>query len=74
MKRLNRGRVRSFNEEKGYGFIIAEDGRLVFAHYTNIDGSGWRTLEYNEAVEFDMYETTEGLTALNIKPMGGTGA
>jgi CspA family cold shock protein len=69
-KPLNRGRVRTFNEERGFGFILDEDGRLIFCHYSNIDVVGHKTLQYNQEVEFDLYETSRGLEALNIKPLG----
>ena len=46
------GTVKFFNNEKGYGFVSRPDGDDVFVHYSNLEGSGFRTLEAGELVEF----------------------
>ena len=61
------GKVKWFNESKGYGFIEREDGADVFVHYTNIMGKGFRTLKENEEVEFEVNEGPKGLQAVNVE-------
>ena len=61
------GTVKFFNVEKGYGFIAPDDGAQdVFVHYSNITGTGYRTLEDGQRVEFDIVEGTRGPEARNI--------
>jgi len=60
------GRVKWFNESKGYGFIQREEGPDVFVHYSNIEGSGFRTLKENDEVEFEVNEGPKGLQAVNV--------
>ena len=61
------GKVKWFNNQKGYGFILLEDGREVFAHYTNIESEGYKTLAENQTVEFDLEDSERGLAAKHIK-------
>jgi CspA family cold shock protein len=61
-----KGRVKWFNEAKGYGFIEQEVGDDVFVHYTAITGEGFRTLYEGQEVEFDLTEGPKGLTAENV--------
>ncbi|MCL1899616.1 MAG: cold-shock protein [Promicromonosporaceae bacterium] len=64
------GTVKWFNAEKGYGFIAPEDGSAdVFAHYSAIQSNGYRSLEENQRVEFDVTEGPKGLQADNIRPL-----
>ena len=60
------GRVKWFNDVKGYGFICQDDGRDVFVHYTAIDGKGFRTLIEGQTVEFELREGPKGLQASNV--------
>ena len=60
------GTVKWFNEAKGYGFIRREDGPDLFLHYTNITGSGFRTLKEDDKVEFEVNEGPKGLQAVNV--------
>jgi CspA family cold shock protein len=60
------GTVKWFNEAKGYGFIKREDGPDLFVHYTNIAGSGFRTLKEEDKVEFEVNEGPKGLQAINV--------
>jgi CspA family cold shock protein len=63
-----RGRVKWFNENRGYGFIRREEGgNEVYVHYSNIDGEGFRTLSEGELVEFDILEGERGPEARNVK-------
>lgn len=61
------GTVKWFNSEKGYGFITGEDGKDVFAHYSQINGSGFRTLEEGQKVTFDVAQGQKRLQAENIE-------
>ncbi|MBN1970171.1 MAG: cold-shock protein [Tenericutes bacterium HGW-Tenericutes-5] len=60
------GKVKWFNAEKGFGFITTEDGKDVFAHFSQIQKSGFKTLEEGEAVSFDITEGQKGPQASNI--------
>lgn len=64
------GTVKWFNAEKGFGFITPADGSSdVFAHYSAISSSGYRTLEENQQVEYDVAQGPKGLQAENIRPL-----
>ncbi|HHM24090.1 MAG TPA: cold-shock protein [Bacteroidetes bacterium] len=63
---MQRGKVKWFNETKGYGFIEQEDGPDVFVHYTAIVGEGFRTLNEGDEVEFEVKEGEKGLQALRV--------
>lgn len=63
---MMQGKVKWFNENKGYGFIEQENGPDVFVHYTNIEGDGFRTLSEGQAVEFEVKEGDKGLQALRV--------
>lgn len=60
------GAVKWFNAEKGYGFITTEDGNDVFAHFSQIQKEGYRTLNEGEKVTFDVVEGAKGPQAENI--------
>ena len=64
---LATGSVKWFNAEKGYGFISREDGPDVFVHFSAIQGSGYRTLEEGQAVEFDVGPGRKGEEAQNVR-------
>jgi CspA family cold shock protein len=61
-----RGRVKWFNEDKGYGFIEKQDGGDVFVHFSAIQMDGFRTLEEGQEVEFDIVESDRGPQAANV--------
>ena len=61
-----KGRVKWFNETKGFGFIERTNGPDVFVHYSAIAGEGFRSLEEGQEVQFDVAETPKGLQATNI--------
>ncbi|WP_298459127.1 cold-shock protein [uncultured Cellulomonas sp.] len=64
------GTVKWFNAEKGFGFIAPDDGGAdVFAHYSAINSSGYRTLEENQKVQFDVTQGPKGPQAENISPL-----
>ena len=60
------GTVKWFNAEKGFGFITGEDGNDVFAHFSQIQKEGFKTLEEGQEVEFNVVEGQRGLQAENI--------
>jgi CspA family cold shock protein len=65
------GTVKWFNSEKGYGFIAPDDGSAdVFAHYSEIasQGGGFRNLDENQKVEYDLANGPKGPQASNIRP------
>ncbi len=66
---MARGKVKWFNEAKGYGFIEQEDGTDVFVHYSAIMSDGFKTLHENQEVEFDIVEGPKGLQSANVKPL-----
>ncbi|MHB1554017.1 MAG: cold-shock protein [Acidimicrobiales bacterium] len=61
------GTVKFFSNEKGYGFVSRPDGDDVFVHYSNIEGSGFRTLEAGQQVEFEIAQGRKGDEARNVK-------
>ena len=63
------GTVKWFNSEKGYGFISQDGGPDVFVHYSAIQEQGYRNLEENEKVEFDVSQGPKGLQAANVRRM-----
>jgi cold shock protein len=60
------GRVKWFNNSKGYGFIEREGGEDVFVHFSAIQGSGYRNLEEGQEVEFEIEKGPKGLQAANV--------
>ena len=63
------GTVKWFNPDKGYGFISQEDGPDVFVHFSAITGEGYRNLEENQKVEFDITQGQKGPQATNVRPV-----
>lgn len=60
------GRVKWFNNEKGYGFIDYVDGEDIFVHYSNIRQDGFKTLTEGQMVQFELIRTDKGLQAINV--------
>lgn len=64
------GKVKWFNPRKGYGFIEAQEGQKdIFVHYSDIEGSGFKTLNEDQQVSFDIVEGEKGLRAGNVMPV-----
>ena len=63
---MNKGTVKWFNAEKGYGFITGEDGADVFVHFSAIQGEGFKSLEEGQAVEFEVVNGEKGPQAVNV--------
>jgi CspA family cold shock protein len=61
------GTVKWFNAEKGFGFISREDGPDVFVHYSEITGDGYRSLEENQKVQFDITQGPKGPQAAQVR-------
>jgi CspA family cold shock protein len=61
------GTVKFFNDQKGFGFISREDGPVVFVHFSNIEGTGRRTLLDGQRVEFDIAPGRKGPEAVGVK-------
>ena len=66
-KKLATGTVKFFNSEKGFGFLSREQGEDVFVHYSNIQGSGYKSLEEGQRVEFDVAPGRKGEEAQNVR-------
>jgi len=61
------GKVKWFNNAKGYGFITTDEGQDAFVHYTSITGDGFKTLKEGEDVEFELTEGPKGAKAVNVQ-------
>lgn len=61
------GRVKWFNDAKGYGFITRDEGPDVFVHYSQIEGDGFKTLTEGQTVLFELIEGPKGLQAQNVR-------
>jgi CspA family cold shock protein len=63
---MSRGKVKWFNDAKGFGFIEREGGSDVFVHYTAIQSEGFKTLKQGQDVEFEIKDGDKGLQAANV--------
>ena len=63
---MNKGTVKWFNAEKGYGFITGEDGNDVFVHFSAIQAEGFKSLDEGQAVTFDLQQGARGMQAANV--------
>lgn len=62
------GKVKWFNESKGFGFIEQDTGEDVFVHYSSIQGDGFKTLKEGQRVDFEVAKGPKGLKAENVNP------
>lgn len=66
---MAQGRVKWFNDQKGFGFIqVAGEAKDVFVHYSAITGSGFKSLQEDQLVEFDIQQGSKGPQAVNVRP------
>lgn len=65
---METGRVKWFNTQKGYGFIVQEDGKEIFVHFKDIEG-GAGSLRDNDEVEFEVQEGKKGLQAVDVRKL-----
>jgi CspA family cold shock protein len=63
---MNKGTVKWFNAEKGFGFITRDNGNDVFVHFSAIQGNGYKSLEEGQAVSFDITQGSRGDQAANV--------
>jgi len=61
------GKIKWFNNEKGYGFIEGDNGEDIFVHYSAIKQEGYKSLSEGQMVEYELLETEKGLQAINVK-------
>jgi CspA family cold shock protein len=66
---LAEGKVKWFNEKKGWGFIESDEGGDVFVHYSAIQGSGFRTLQEGQRIGFEIEQGSKGPAAVNVKAL-----
>ncbi len=68
------GKVKWFNDQKGFGFIAAENGKDVFVHHSVIEGTGFHTLQEGEAVEYEYEDSPKGMKATKVKRLTAAAA
>jgi len=67
---MAKGKVKWFNDQKGYGFITPEDGsKDLFVHFSAVLGDGFKSLAENQAVEYDVVDTDKGPKASNVRKL-----
>jgi cold shock protein len=65
------GKVKWFNDQKGFGFIATDNGKDVFVHHSVIQGDGFKTLQENETVEYEFEDGAKGMKATKVRRLMG---
>jgi CspA family cold shock protein len=68
---MSKGKIKWFNDRKGFGFITQEDGNELFVHYTDIEARGFKVLEEGDDVEFDVEQSDKGPKAVKVSKLEG---
>ena len=68
------GKVKWFNDQKGFGFIASAAGKDIFVHHSVIEGEGFKTLQDGESVEYDSEDGPKGAKATRVRRLGQTAA
>jgi CspA family cold shock protein len=63
---MPKGTVKWFNQKKGYGFLISEDGKEIFVHFSSIQGEGFKSLREGDEVKFEITKGEKGEQATNV--------
>ena len=66
---MAQGTVKWFNNKRGWGFIVKEDGEDIFVHYSAIKGEGFKSLDEGQHVQFDIEQGEKGPAAANVEPL-----
>jgi cold shock protein len=66
---MSEGKVKWFNESKGFGFIGTDEGKDVFVHFSAIQGAGFKTLSEGQRVSFDIEQGQKGPAAVNVRAL-----
>lgn len=69
LKKMAKGKVKWFNDKKGYGFICDEEGKDIFVHFSGLNMEGYKTLPEGADVEFDIIEGEKGPQATNVNKL-----
>ena len=64
-----RGTVKFFDKSKGWGFVTSDDGVDAFVHFSGINGKGFKSLDSDDIVSYDLKEGTRGMQAVNVEPI-----
>lgn len=64
---MAKGTVKWFDPKKGFGFVVDDEGRDIFIHYTSIEGDGFRCLKSGQFIEYESFDSGKGLQGRNVQ-------